>query len=44
MDFSADQGNSLGASAGNGLSSEKVRPDSAWLFYIWPVRQRLSDA
>lgn len=43
MNFSADQGNSLGASAGNGLSSEKLKPSDAWLFFIWPVRERLAD-
>lgn len=43
MDFSADQGNSLGDSIGNNLGKERPRPGGGWLFYIWPVRERLAD-
>lgn len=31
------------AAAGNGLSSERPRPGSRWLFLAWPVRERLAD-
>lgn len=34
---------SLGASVGSSLSSEKPRPGSSWLFFAWPVRERLAD-
>ena len=42
MDY-GETASSIGTSAGNGLSSERPRSGDSWLFFIWPVRERLAD-
>jgi len=38
-----NHGEGIGSDVGSSLSSERLRPGGSWLFFIWPVRERLAD-
>lgn len=43
VSYGESAGTALGPNAGSGIGSEEVSVIPSWLFFVFPVRERLSD-